>query len=141
MRSSAGGDAFVMSHGPEHQIEHAEHAAHAVHDDFNRKVTISIAGIAALLACVTMLGHRAHNETLQLQNEAGRMATEATDAWNYYQTKNIRSFQPRLMLSQMKVLPPKDGSGADAEIVRKEYQDEVDKHAVKLPRPRKEAHE
>jgi Domain of unknown function (DUF4337) len=65
-----------MSHGPEHQIEHAEHAAHAVHDDFNRKVTISIAGIAALLACVTMLGHRAHNETLQLQNEAGRMATE-----------------------------------------------------------------
>jgi hypothetical protein len=130
-----------MSHGPEQQIEHAEHAAHAVHDDFNRKVTISIAGIAALLACVTMLGHRAHNETLQLQNEAGRMATEATDAWNYYQTKNIRSFQARLMLSQMKVFAPKDGSGADAEIVRKEYQDEVDKYAVKLPKLQKEAEE
>jgi len=128
-----------MSHGPEHQIEHAEHAAHAVHDDFNRKVTISIAGIAALLACVTMLGHRAHKETLQLQNEAGRMATEATDAWNYYQTKNIRSFQARLMLNQMKVFAPKDGSGADIEIVRKEYQDEVAKYAKKLPELQEEA--
>src|SRR5260370_14245335 len=139
MRSSAGGDAFVMSHGPEQQIEHAEHAAHAVHDDFNRKVTISIAGIAALLACVTMLGHRAHNETLQLQNEAGRMATEATDAWNLYQTKNIRSFQARLMLNQMKIFAAKDGSGADTEIVGKEYQDEVTKYAEKLPELQKKA--
>src|SRR5258708_8334509 len=127
------GDAVAMSHGPEHHIEHAQHAAHAVHDDFNRKVTISIAGIAALLACVTMLGHREHNKTLQLQNEAGRMATEATDAWNYYQTKNIRSFQANLMLNQMKVFALKDASGADIESGRKEYQDEVDKYAVKLP--------
>ncbi len=128
-----------MSHGPEQQIEHAEHAAHAVHDDFNRKVTISIAGIAALLACVTMLGHRAHNETLQLQNESGRMATEATDAWNLYQTKNIRSFQARLMLNQMKIFAAKDGSGADTEIVGKEYQDEVTKYAEKLPELQKKA--
>jgi Domain of unknown function (DUF4337) len=128
-----------MSHGPEHQIEHAEHAAHAVFDDFNRKVTISIAGIAALLACVTMLGHRAHNETLQNQNEAGRLATEATDAWNYYQTKNIRNFQANMMLRQMKIFAPKDGSAAEAEIVRKEYQDEVDKYIVKLPEAQQKA--
>jgi len=40
------------------------------------------------------------------------MATEATDAWNYYQTKNIRSFQARLMLNQMKVFAAKDGRTA-----------------------------
>jgi uncharacterized protein YeeX (DUF496 family) len=129
----------AMSHGPEHQIEHAEHAAHAVHDAFNRKVTISIAGIAAFLACVTMLGHRAHNETLQLQNEAGRMATEATDAWNYYQTKNIRSFQAQIMLNQMLIFAVKEGSASDIEKVHKKYQDEVDKYAVKLPQLQKDA--
>src|SRR5260370_9600168 len=99
-----------MSHGPEHQIEHAEHAAHAVYDNSNRKVTISIAGIAALLACVTMLGHRAHNETLQAQNEAGRLATEATDAWSYYQTHNIPNFQARIMLNQIKAFAPREGT-------------------------------
>jgi hypothetical protein len=130
---------YAMSHGPEHQIEHAEHAAHAVYDSFNRKVTISIAGIAALLACVTMLGHRAHNETLQAQNEAGRLATEATDAWSYYQTKNIRNFQAKMMLNQMKVFAPKEGNAAEAEIVRKEYQSEVDKYEVKLKELQKDA--
>ena len=43
-----------MSHGPEHQIEHAEHAAHAVYDNFNRKVTISIAGTYAI--CFQKIG-------------------------------------------------------------------------------------
>ena len=55
---------------PEHQIEHAEHAAHAAGDDFNRMVTMSIAIVAAILAGVTMLGHRLHNETLISQGEA-----------------------------------------------------------------------
>ena len=36
-----------MSHGPEHQIEHAEHAVHAAGDDFYRMVTMSIAIVAA----------------------------------------------------------------------------------------------
>src|SRR3954468_3408346 len=92
-----------MSHGPEHQIEHAEHAVHASHDDFNRKVTMSIAIVAAVLACVTMLGHRAHNETLvhqgdalRIQGEALQMQTNATresanagKQWQYYGTKNL----------------------------------------------------
>jgi hypothetical protein len=129
-----------MSHGPEHEIEHAEHAVHAVHDPFNRNVTISIAAIAALLACVTMLSHRAHNETLQLQNESGRLATEATDAWNYYQTKNIRAFEARMMLSQLKVLALQANT-EEVEKVRKEYQAEVDKYAVKLPELQEKAEE
>ena len=66
-----------MSHGPEHHIEHAEHAVHASHDEFNKRVTMSIAIVAAVLACVTMLGHRAHNETLILQGDALRIQGEA----------------------------------------------------------------
>src|SRR3954464_15383718 len=99
-----------MSHGPEHQIEHAEHAAHAVHDEFNKRVTMSIAIVAAVLACVTMLGHRAHNETLRLQGEALRhqtlanvKSTEAANKWAYYQSKNLFNFESKLMLDQMDV--------------------------------------
>src|SRR5260370_42497114 len=66
----------TMSHGPEHHIEHAQHAEHASHDEFNKRVTMSIAIVAAVLACVTMLGHRAHNETLLLQGEALRLRSE-----------------------------------------------------------------
>ena len=67
-----------MTHGPEQHMEHAEHAAHAAGDDFNRKVTMSIAIVAAVLACVTMLGHRAHNDTLRLQGEALELQTKAS---------------------------------------------------------------
>lgn len=84
-----------MSHGPEHQIEHAEHAIHASHDVFNKNVTMSIAMVAAVLACVTMLGHRAHNETLRLQGEALSLQTEAsiksTKTANLASIKSTRS--------------------------------------------------
>src|SRR5207302_10080394 len=119
------GDAAAMSHGPEQQIEHAEHAAHAVYDSFNKKVTIAIAGIAALLACVTMLGHRAHSETLRLQTLAGRKVTEEANAWAYYQTKNVMNYQAKMMLNQMKIFATREGSAAETEGVRKQYQDIV----------------
>jgi hypothetical protein len=80
-----------MSHGPEHQLEHAEHAAHASLNDFDKRVTISIAIIAAVLACVTMLGHRAHNDTLSLQSEVGIQKVEASNTWARYQAVNGRS--------------------------------------------------
>ena len=44
-------------------MEHAEHAVHAAHDPFDRRVSMTIAIVAAALACITMLSHRAHNAT------------------------------------------------------------------------------
>src|SRR5262249_36365634 len=76
----------------EHHLEHAEHAQHAAHSPFDRRVTMTIAIIAALLACVTLLSHRAHNETLALEIEAGQFSTSATDKWNQYQAKKIRQY-------------------------------------------------
>src|SRR5262249_35975968 len=55
------------------------HAEHASHDPFARWVAITMVVIAAVLAGVKVLGHRSHNETLQLQIEAGNHRTEASD--------------------------------------------------------------
>ncbi len=71
-------------------LEHAEHAQHAAHDPFDKRVALTIAVIAAVLAAVTLLSHRAHNETLQLQIQAGIHQTQASDKWSEFQANNIR---------------------------------------------------
>lgn len=135
-------------------MEHAEHAAHAAHDEFNKRVTMSIAIVAAILACVTMLGHRAHNETLllqgnalqvqaealrlqgealQLQNSSGVESTNAAKHWQYYQTKNLFHLDSKIALDQLKVLALREGSEDEVKKVRKEYQGTVDKYDAKLP--------
>jgi hypothetical protein len=88
-----------MGHGTEQHLEHAEHAQHAAHDPFDRRVAVTMAITAAVLASVTMLSHRGHNETLRLETEANINHTKASDKWGYYQAKNIssRQFQANLM--------------------------------------------
>ena len=81
---------------PHEHIEHAEHAEHA-HDPFDKRVAVSIAIVAAVLAGISMLGHRKHNEVLQLQGDSNRLQTEAnvlhtraSDTWGEYQAVNLR---------------------------------------------------
>jgi hypothetical protein len=118
----------VMSHGPEDHIEHAEHAVHAAGDAFNRTVTMSIAIVAAVLACVTMLGHRAHNETLRLQGEALELqtkasikSTETANKWAYYQGKNTFDLLSEIALDTLHVVSvsrgPQDGTSGDPQAV------------------------
>ena len=149
-----------MSHGPEHHMEHAEHAVHAAGDDFNRKVTMSIAIVAAVLACVTMLGHRAHNETLilqgealqvqgealrsqsealQSQNSASMKRTDAANKWTYYQSKNIFHLESRITLDLLNVLALNDKNQEGLAKIRKEHQDYVKKYDKKLPEIENEA--
>jgi hypothetical protein len=71
-------------------LEHAEHDQHAAHNTFDKRIALTIAVIAAVLAAVTLLSHRAHNETLQLQIEAGILHTQASDKWAEFQANNIR---------------------------------------------------
>jgi hypothetical protein len=130
-----------MSHGPEQHIEHAEHASHAVLNRFDKQVTISIAIIAAVLACVTMLAHRAHNETLRLQNLASMQTTETSNKWSYYQSKNQLNSQGKVMLNLLSILATKDGSEAASEKLRTDYQGIVDKYEKKLPEIEAEARE
>jgi hypothetical protein len=74
-----------MSHGTEHHLEEAEHAQHHAADPFAARVAMTMAIIAAGLACVTMLSHRSHNETLAYR-------LEASDQWGYYQAKKNRGY-------------------------------------------------
>lgn len=82
-----------MPHGPEHHLEEAEHAHHAVHDSFNRRVAMTMAIVAATLACVTMLSHRAHNQTLSNQIKANDNITERANVFARYQAKKNRQYQ------------------------------------------------
>ena len=122
-----------MGHGPEHHIEHAEHAAHAAHDEFNKRVTMSIAIVAAVLACVTMMSHRAHNETLRLQGEALKQQTQASikstkaaNKWSYYQNKNTFNFESEIVVDLLKVLATREGAAKDLKDVMDRYEDNVD---------------
>jgi hypothetical protein len=92
-----------MSEGTEQHLEHAEHAQHHAHNPFDRRVAMTMSIMAALLAGVTLVSHRGHTETLRLTTEATTNHTKASDDWNLYQAKNIRSheYQAFLFLQSM----------------------------------------
>ena len=81
-----------MSHGTEHHVEESHHAEHASHDEFTKRVAMSMAIIAAALAFVTLLSHRSHNATIQNQIRSNDNLTEASDKWGYFQAKKNRQY-------------------------------------------------
>jgi hypothetical protein len=108
-----------MEHTADKQLEHAEHVEHAALDPLNRKIAMSMAIIAAVLAGAAMLSHRGHTETLRLTTEANinhtvatTSHTQASDMWNYYQSKNILSREYQVLQKMVDVLPIKDGGEA-----------------------------
>lgn len=75
-------------------LEHAEHAQHGAHgDSFDKRVAMTMAIVAACLASVSLLSHRGHNETILYQAQASTLHTQASDMWNFYQAKNIRTHE------------------------------------------------
>jgi hypothetical protein len=102
-----------MAHGTEKHLEHAEHAQHHAHDPFDRPVAMTMAMVAAALACVSMLSHRAHNETLKLHIMANDAITEASDKWGYYQAKKNREYMFAADAALLAVIA-KDSSRPDA---------------------------
>src|SRR5579863_4610119 len=103
-----------MAEGPEEHLEHAEHAQHAAHNPFDRRVTVSIAVVAAILAAVTMAGHQAHNETLRLQGNAikeqslvGIYRTDTANQYAFYQAKKNRGVMYEAFLDFVSMLPLK----------------------------------
>src|SRR3569833_2636458 len=72
-----------------------EHAEHGAHDSSMRPVAFTMSLLAVLVAVTTVLGHRTHTEAVLLQNKA-------TDQWNEYQAKKIRSYNTSLTTNQQK---------------------------------------
>ncbi len=64
---------------PQELSEVAEH----VHRPLDRIIGVTMAIVAALLAVVTLMGHRLHTEEVVME-------TKAADGWAYYQAKNGR---------------------------------------------------
>lgn len=121
--------------GAHKSMEHAEHIEHAGHaGDFGGIVAVSMSIIAALLAVVTMLSHRSHNETILLHSDANRlqtqgnvMHTQASDTWAFYQAKRIRTAEYKAFL-QMLPLFANDPSAPGVEAARKEWQGSIDRY-------------
>lgn len=93
-----------MTHGPEHHLEEAEHAQHAAHNPFDRRVTLTMAIVAAMLACVTMLSHRAHNLTLQNQIKSNDNITERANVFAYYHAKKNRQLMDEGFAEELEVM-------------------------------------
>ncbi len=66
------------------EAEELSEVAREAHRREERVIGMTMAVFAAMLAAVTMLGHRAHTEEVVLQ-------TRATDEWAFYQAKNVRA--------------------------------------------------
>jgi hypothetical protein len=125
----------AMGHGPEQHLEHAEHAAHAAHDEFNKRVTMSIAIVAAILAGITMLGHKAHNETLisqghalSLQTKASIKSTDAANKWAYYQSKNMFNLESEITLDLLSVLATREDRSNEFAAIQKKHEANVKKY-------------
>ena len=117
-----------MSHGTEEHLEHAEHAQHPIQDPFYRQVAMTMAIVAALLACVTMLSHREHTETLRLQNEATIHHTQASDQWAYYQAKKEREYNYDVSSEILKAVAGKSENSKGPLSKADEWQEKVQKY-------------
>jgi hypothetical protein len=100
-----------MAHGTEHHLEEAHHAEHARQDPFDRRVAMTMAIVAAALACVTMLSHRAHNETL-------KNTTEAANQWAYFQAKKNRSYLYEVSVRQLPLVAANAPASDRAELIQ-----------------------
>src|SRR4051812_15853939 len=119
-----------MSHG--HASQEGEHASHHAHDPFDRRVAMSMVVIAAVLATVKVIGHRAHNDTLAYQIKANVAHTQESDQWNFFQSKKMREvlakLEAELMLQEASrggVRPAAKGvAGIDWEQLAKKYEED-----------------
>jgi hypothetical protein len=80
-----------------------EQAEHAKQNPELAPVSVTMAILAVLVAVVSLLGHRSHTEEVVLQ-------AKASDAWAFYQAKNIRQHIDQLFPDLTSVEPTTDAS-------------------------------
>ncbi len=108
-----------------------EHAEHGSHDPSLMPVTFTMAVLAVVLAAISLLGHRAHTEELLFQSKA-------TDAWAYFQAKNIRLHTYELYLDLLSVTAVKDAERAEK--IKEKYAHQVEQYKEELKEGDAEAH-
>jgi hypothetical protein len=97
------------------------HEGHAPQGDSKLVIPVSVTMsiLAVLVAAATLMGHRAHTEELLLQ-------AQASDQWNFYQAKNIRSHAMQVMADSLATFQVKDSE--KAERLREKYQKEAERY-------------
>jgi hypothetical protein len=91
-----------------------ENAEHGAHESAMRPVAFTMSVVAVLVAVTTVLGHRTHTEAVLDQNKA-------TDQWNFYQAKKIRSYNTDLTSDLLSVVTISDKKAAQR--IAKSYAD------------------
>jgi len=99
-----------------HELQ--EHAEHGSHDTSMRPVALTMTILAVLVAITTVIGHRAHTEAILDQ-------AQASDTWNEYQAKKIRSNVASMFSDMLSVVTVADAKGAAK--IAQGYADHQDK--------------
>ncbi len=97
-----------------------EHAEHGHHDPSVAPVTVTMAIIAVLVTGVSLLGHRAHTETIIAQSLA-------SDQWAFYQAKSIRQHTYEVFVDLAAAQAGKGNTEAAA--VQEKYKAEIARYA------------
>jgi hypothetical protein len=109
-----------------------EHAEHGSREQAMRPVAFTMSVLAVLVAIATVLGHRSHTEAVLSQNKA-------TDQWNEYQARKIRSNDTALTIDLLSVVAISDKEAAQK--LSKAYADHQAKWVDELKESREKAEE
>ena len=97
-----------------------------------KTISLAISILAVLVALVTVLGHRSHTEAVLSQ-------AKASDMWNEYQAKNIRSGQLSATTDILILQPNSNGEAVAKKI--EEYKGRIDKWKEDMAEEQKQARE
>ncbi|MFZ6773661.1 DUF4337 domain-containing protein [Undibacterium sp. SXout7W] len=119
------GDGFHV-HGPhDHELEHAAHG----NDDFASKIAVMTAIMATVGALFGYEGGATQNDAAMFKNNAAIKKTEASNQWNFYQSKSNKQNLAELAM----VLPGVDIEKYKSEVSRyKSEKEEIKKKAEEL---------
>ncbi len=122
-------------HGPHnHELDHVAHGHHKS-DNFSSKIAVMTAIMATAGAIFGFQAGSTQNDAAMFKNKAAIVKTEASDQWNYYQSKSNKQNLAELAL----VLPGVDRTRYEADIARyKAEKEEIKKKAEDLDKSSKE---
>lgn len=107
-----------------------EHAEKAREESRLVGATFTMSVLAVLVAAISVLGHRAHTNTLLDQSRAA-------DSWAEYQARNIRRHNDQLFMDLYSVMAVKNG--AEAAKFERKYGADVQRYEKSLEETRKRA--
>jgi hypothetical protein len=114
-------DGFHVHGAHEHELEHQAHGG----DRLSGQVAIFTAILASVGAIISYQGGATQNESMLMKNEAVLKKTEASDQWNFFESKSNKA---HLMSLAAELAPPAKQSYYQEQL--KKY--DADKKEIKL---------